>query len=254
MGVSELIESISNMIKKIEEQFATTSFKNLNVEITRSGLEELWKLVPTLFEWELEDIEIISVNRTFKLIFKDVPPIKALQASKVQYEALQLVHKNGVNVVSPISIDEKTNWQFVEWIDGEVYRLVLNKLEVLHSIKPSLWFKLGELLGKVNSIPWGKEGMRLGVFDALWWNFVITKDEEVYLIDTKKFIFHIYPEKYIFWTILFHEYILPEQLLSFVNGYLSSIDIKEDLAPSGFSMMEATKLFANGLYGKLARK
>jgi len=198
-------------------------------------------------------MEAISISRTYKLIFADGRIEKITIGSDDRLKMQNLLFSQGINVPKNVANikwnkDGVIFWKIDEWIKGESYRDSIIKEELIHSIKPEYWNKLGALLGEVSSCLYDE--MPITVCDVHWGNFAINyKTGKVYLIDTGKLMNDPFPERWIYDFIMFSPFHRTEEVDAFSQGYASTIKNKLALSKR---IMGHTKLFTERVYEKLA--
>lgn len=241
--------------QKIKEELERVS-KLFDSPHHENNLKELWPLVKEHFG-DVENIEIISCNQTYKIILKDGRILKTFIWIPLPNDFLELLYKKGLPVPKPVRIIKRKNsnyyWRFVEWIKGESDRETLSDIEKLQSIDPHYWFLLGKLIAQIhnvcesNSEPSGD--INIMVNDILWSNYSIN-DGCISLIDCKKFTWDYAPEKWIYHYVFFNKHHLQKQKLAFIDGYIEEIKGPR----SRLDMIEAAKIFTERLYEKLAKQ
>ena len=244
-------EKIQNQLRNCDRWFRNS----LHEECIR----ELWEIVPPALG-EVEDIEIIGVSRTYKVVFKDGRKWKTYIFRGNEFEKLvRIVHEAGIRVAKPVGdIPRKApgsmRWRFVEWIEGHCDRDSMRNRIKLQEIPPDDWYKLGELIGQVHSIK-SSEALPtrfIGVCDILWANYIKKDNGEVWISDTKKFFPDVIPDRWIYQFVMFNEHILLEQKIAFTKGYVSTL--KGVRSKEGLASIEAAMIFSKEVYEKLARE
>jgi len=242
---------------KIDWQIGECPYGNLHKESTRAWLIALWEIVLASDDIETpDDIEILGINPTFKLVYKDRPSIKAILTMSLVWQYLCLLHEALLPVCTPLfcvrssESDRASYWCFVSWVEGSCDRV--NSLNANHikSIPTNVWYSLGSLLACIHSIPTNNDLYYLTSIDIGWWNYVIDEQKNVWLIDPKKFQSDEFPERWIYFNIFFHKHITFEQKQAFIEGY-ASVELKER-SQTGMEMLLAAKQFSDMLYEKLA--
>lgn len=232
------------------ERISKTHFINSAHEVC---LKELWPLVPQRFG-ELENIEIISSARVYKLIFKDGRIYKCFLWAPVKPDFLEMVYSAGLPVPKPVAIISRGKgqffWRFVEWIDGVCDRKALTSRDALRAIAPKYWYEKGKLIAKIHNFK--SEGNQKNVIlhDVIWTNFAINKDDSVSLIDCRKFGWDYIPERWTLYFVFMNEHLTPEQKEAFTQGYIEEIKGPRNR----LDMIKAIKTFMEKLYEKLARE
>lgn len=241
------------MIEKINNQISKSAFKNVDTAYTRDRMMEAWDVASTHLG-DVVDIEIISLASTYKVICSNGFSYKIYLSPVKQVDIYRVLFEMGLALPELIYERESScgTWVICGWVDGECYRKVINTEQALKDIKPDLWNKMGKLLGQIGNVVWDGEGRRLGVSDALWWNFIVTPEEDVVLIDTKKFQVDFFPEKHLLLPIFFNEHTPTESKIAFISGYSSMITKEHPTV--GVDVIKTIEIFMRGLGEKLAGK
>ena len=243
---------------KIDRQIGECPFGNLNKEATRKWLTVLWELVLVDDVIDVpDDIEILGVNPTFKLVYADKSPIKAFLTTESVWNFICVLFEALIPVCTPLyhvqsnAEDQASFWCFVSWIDGVCNRSHALNIQYIQQIPETVWHNLGSVLACIHSIPANESLYYLTSTDIGWWNYVIDNEDNIWLIDPKKVQVEEFPEKWIYLHICFNKYITIEQKVAFITGY-SSVRLKKR-SETGMEILLAAKKFTDMLYEKLAK-
>lgn len=197
-----------------------------------------------------KDIEVISRNRVYRIIFED----RVVKARIFQgpFEPYQFAREQNIDIFPKLilEVDRKnsTYWYFNEWIDGYTpFNFECKSIEKIKTIAPKYFYQQGQILGYLANFE--KCGQFLSVHDVIWSNFIIDNNDRVWLIDLSKLRFEYVPEKWILFCIFFNPYLIREQKEAFCDGYIDKLKSRSEL---GREIISVSRKFIRSIDEKLA--
>ncbi len=209
-----------------------------------SNMANLVPLTEKLFG-EVSRIEAIGRNQTYQVTLADNRIIKITYTGNAG-DYHQMLFDAGIRVPKILKLIKKDSqfaWKFTDWIDGICWYRSINSGDVYKEIDPKYYHKLGELAAKISNCRM-PDGRPFEMTDLLWTNFVVDKNDEVWLIDSKTVNPCYVPENWILYRIFFHFHTLAEQKKAFIEGYVATVEKREPyltgLVDMGLEFLERT--------------
>lgn len=195
-------------------------------------------------------IELIGKNQAYKIILPDrTLKVRRCEGGPSPYK---VVLKAGLNVPAlvkeaPYKESKTWVWQFVEWIPGVCHKRAINSPEAYKEISPMMFYKLGNLLGKIANLTYA--GQQIALHDLIWGNFVIDYKEDLWLVDTKYLLPDFLPERWLIRYVVIHPCVDEQQRQAFMDGYIEKVTKRKHHK----NRLLETAMFLSRIYAKLEK-